>query len=129
MHNLNKALIFGFFVWFFPFSVSVLFCCLHKNETQLYNSVFALSIAITGIIFSYFYFKKVNENYIKEGIFLALIFFVFSIFLDLLMYSWGPMKMSHASFLKNISIGYFVYFPIGIGFGYLLKNRRRKANK
>jgi hypothetical protein len=48
-----------------------------------------------------------------------------SMVFDLFMFSWGPMAMSFADYMKDIGLTYLIYPIVTIGIGYLLEKRNK----
>jgi EamA domain-containing membrane protein RarD len=69
------------------------------------------------------YFRKINKGFLSAGIRLGVIAFILSILIDLLLFMWGPMKMSFADYMMDIGLTYLIYPIVTIGFGYLLSKR------
>ena len=49
---------------------------------------------------------------------------VMSIGIDLLMFSWGPMRMGIAQYVMDIGLTYLIYPAITVGLGYLVERTR-----
>ena len=56
-----------------------------------------------------------------EGVRLGAVWLAISLFIDLLHFMEGPMKMPLADYLKDIGLAYLIIPIITIGFGYLLE--------
>ena len=123
MKSIRKAIFFGFFVWLIPFVVSILIFPLHENERALFESIMPVAGGVTLVIFAYLYFKKVEVNFLKEGLLLGAIFFAISIGLDLLMFMQGPMKMAFIEYVKDIGVTYLLMPVITVGMGLLLEKK------
>jgi hypothetical protein len=123
MRSYKLALLYGFSVWLIPFIVSFLIFPIKNSQPALFESIMPVVLAICGVVFSNLYFKRVEANFIEEGIMLGIIWLAISIAIDLLMFMWGPMKMTFASYMVDIGLTYLIYPAITIGFGYLLEKR------
>ena len=73
------------------------------------------------VFFSILYFRKMNSGYLSESIKLGIIWFIISIIIDLLMFMWGPMKMSFINYMMDIGFTYLIYPIVTIGFGSVLE--------
>ncbi len=62
-----------------------------------------------------------NSGYLSESIKLGIIWFIISIIIDLLMFMWGPMKMSFINYMMDIGFTYLIYPIVTIGFGSVLE--------
>lgn len=123
MKSLKKALLLGLLVWVIPFVVAILISPLRVNERPLFESIMPVVLTITVLVFSYLYFGKVDKDFRKEGVLLGSIWFAISIAIDLLMFMWGPMKMTFVDYMKDIGLTYLIIPAVTIGFGYLLERR------
>src|SRR3990172_7945563 len=123
MKPYTKPLFFGFLVWLIPFAVSVVIYPLKQTGSPLFETIMPVTLALVGVVFSLWYFKPLKENYIREGWTLGAAYLAVSIAIDLLLFMWGPMKMSFANYMIDIGLTYLIYPIITVGFGYLLENK------
>ncbi|MDP2917579.1 MAG: hypothetical protein Q8O16_06600 [Dehalococcoidia bacterium] len=124
MKSFKLALLYGFLVWLIPFIVAVLIDPLRATERPFFESIMPVVITVCVVIFSILYFKKVEHNFLREGIQTGIIYFAMGIGIDLLAFSWGPMAMSLSDYMKDIGFTYLMIPAITIGFGYLLMKRK-----
>jgi len=125
MKSVGKAVLYGFLVWLIPFVASFFVFSLKKAGDPLFDTIMAVVTAVVGTCFSVLYLKRVSTGFLKEGLFLGVIFFAVSVGIDLLTFMWGPMKVSFAGYMKDIGLAYLVYPAITIGNAYLLAARSR----
>ena len=71
------------------------------------------------VIFAVLYGKQVKGIVLEEWVRLGILWFAISVAIDLLMFSWGPMKMSLVDYSKDIGFTYLAIPIITAGFGYL----------
>jgi hypothetical protein len=125
MSNLKKALIFGFLTWLLPFIFSFF---LYSREGELlinmdvFKSMMVVVSMTIAIIFLVKYFKNVKGNYLRNGGYLGLIWFVINLLLDiviLLPLSGMPMQ----EYVNQIAIRYLAIPVVTIGFGYILEKK------
>lgn len=126
MKSLGKALLHGFLIWLIPFIVAFLIFPIKKPFPALFESIMPVVIAICVVLFSILYFRKIKVNFLKEGIILGVIWFLISLVLDLLMFMWGPMRMTFANYMMDIGLVYLIIPTITIGFGWLIENKGKK---
>ncbi len=128
MKSIKKTLIYGFLTWLIPFIIAIPF---YSRDGQPLIDIFLLkSIMIvvgstTGAIFLILYFKKVTENYLREGLKIGLIWLAINLILDLIVLV--PMaKMSIGVYFSQIGLRYLMIpiFSATIGFLLKLKNER-----
>jgi len=82
-------------------------------------------VAIATVVSTILYFKKVETNFLKEGILLGIVFFAVSIVIDLLMFSKGPMAMPFLDYVKDIGFTYLLIPSITIGVGYIIDKKKQ----
>ena len=124
MKSPPKAVIFGFIVWLVPFVVSVIIFPLRTSLLALFESIMPVVVTICVVLFSILYFKELEAGFFKEGVILGIIWFVICIVLDLLLFMWGPMKMTFPYYMADIGLTYLIIPLITVGFGYLVEKRR-----
>ena len=123
MKPFTKLLSFGFLVWLIPFAVSVVIYPLKQTGSPLFETIMPVTLALVGVVFSLLYLKPLKANYLREGWVLGGAFLALSIAIDLLLFMWGPMKMTFADYMIDIGLTYLIYPIITVGFGYLLENK------
>ena len=80
-------------------------------------------ISIVTAVFATLYFNRVKANYLREGVILGTAWFVISIALDLLLFMWGPMKMSFDNYMMDIGLTYLIIPAMTIGNSYILQKK------
>lgn len=120
MRSTKLALLYGFLVWLIPFVISFLVFPFHDSNRALFESVMAVAVTMSVVLFSVLYFKKADKNFTKEGIMLGVIWYVINIGIDLLMFMWGPMKMTFVDYMADIGLTYLIIPTVTIGIGKLL---------
>lgn len=123
MKSLRWALVFGFLIWLIPFTVSILIFPLRTSNRPLFESIMPVVVTLCAVVFSILYFRKLGGGFVREGILLGVMWFVISIVIDLLMFMWGPMKMTFAEYMMDIGLTYLVIPTVTIGFGFVNKGR------
>jgi hypothetical protein len=120
MQSIKKAILFGFLIWLIMFLVSFFIFPLRESNRALFESIMPVVGTIAAVIFAVIYFKNIEGNFLKEGIWLGIIWFVINIVIDLLLFMWGPMKMTFCAYMADIGLTYLLIPAITIGFGELL---------
>ncbi len=125
MKNHLNNLFFGFLSWLIPFIASIFFYTKEGGLTIdifLFKSIMIVIGSISAAILMVLYFKKINKDYLKEGIIIGLIWFAINIILDLLVLL--PMSgMSMPDYFAQIGIRYLVIPVMGIMVGKVLNNK------
>ncbi len=129
MNKMNKHvrnILYGFFAWLIPFVASFFF---YTREGTLTIDIFLFKsiMIIVGLISAAFllisYFKKIDSNYLKEGIVVGIVWFGINILLDLLVLI--PMSgMSIADYFTQIGLRYLVIPVMTIMVGFVLANKK-----
>jgi uncharacterized membrane protein YeiB len=66
MKDMNKSLkicLFGFLICIILFIVSFLIFGLHEDHRSLFESIMAVAVTLSVVIFSTLYFKTVDKDY------------------------------------------------------------------
>lgn len=125
MSNSKKAFIFGFLTWLLPFIFSFFF---YNGEGELlinydvFKSMMVVVSVTIAIVFLIQYFKTVKGNFLRNGGYLGVIWFVINLLLDiviLLPLSGMPMQ----EYVNQIAIRYLAIPVITTAFGYMLEKK------
>jgi hypothetical protein len=127
MKSTKLALLYGFLLWLIPFIVAFFIFQLREPDRPLFETIMAVTVTLAVVVFSILYFGKMGGGYFKEGIRIGILWFVISIVIDLLMFMWGPMKMSFLNYMYDIGFTYLIYPIVTIGLGYLLQRKVQRA--
>ncbi|MFN8492767.1 MAG: hypothetical protein U0350_34510 [Caldilineaceae bacterium] len=127
MKSLKWALLGALLIWFIPFVISLVLFPIHTTQRPLFESIMPVVLAVCASVLGNLYFRRLDNSFVREGVWLGLLWLLVSIALDLLMFMWGPMKMSLADYVKDIGFTYLIYPAITIGMGYLLVGRQTMA--
>ena len=124
MKRYSKIGLFGFLVWLIPFAVSFLIFPIKTTLPALFESIMPVVLTFCVVLFSNLYFKKLEADFLKEGVILGVSWLAISLMLDLLMFMWEPMKMTFVNYMLDIGLTYLIIPTITIGIGYLIEKRR-----
>ena len=124
MKSFKHALLYGFLLWLIPFIVSVLIFPVKTFSPALFESIMPVVLTVCVVLFLNLYFRKLDADFLKEGVVLGVIWFLMSLVLDLLMFMWGPMKMTFANYMMDVGLTYLILPAITIGFGYMIEKRQ-----
>ena len=118
MTSLAKAVGFGVLVWLVPFVVAVLVFPLHESSRPLFESIMAVTVTATAMVFGLLYMKQVAGDFVRESIRLGILWFIIAIVIDApLMLIGGPMKMSLAQYMADIGVTYLCIPVVTWGIG------------
>ena len=129
MKHFFKAFLYGLAVWAIPFAAAMIVFPLRENERPLFESIMPVAVALAVVIFAVIYLKQIEMNFLSEGIWLGILWLIMSIAIDMLLFSWGPMKMSFSDYMKDIGITYLMMPVITLGMGWLEQIRFKKLMK
>jgi hypothetical protein len=120
MKSIKKTLLYGFLIWLIPFIIAFLIFPIRESNRALFESIMPIVITICVVFFAVVYFKKLEDNFLKEGVLIGIVWLVMSFGIDLIMFMQGPMKMSFINYAMDIGLTYLIIPTITVGFGYLL---------
>lgn len=124
MKSLKRALLFGFLLWLIPFIVAFFIFPLRESERPLFETIMAVTVTVAVVVLSILHFGKIEGGYLKEAVKIGILWFLISVVIDLLMFMWGPMKMTFLNYMYDIGFTYLIYPTVTVGFGYLLERKR-----
>jgi uncharacterized membrane protein YpjA len=121
-----KVVLYGFIAWLVPFVTGFFFYTRDGKlniDIFLFKTIMIIVGSITGAILLVSYFKKINEQYLKEGILIGIIWFCLNIVLDLLVLV--PMsKMPILDYFAQIGLRYLMIPAMSIAIGAALANKK-----
>jgi len=127
MKSFKKAILYGFLIWLIAFAVAFLIFPIHETNRALFESIMPVVISIVTSFFGYRYFSIVENNFIKEGVFLGIIITIINWVVDaVVMLSPSPMQMSLPDYFQDIGFTYFMILPITLGFGFVANHIAQK---
>ena len=124
MNKNLKIVLFGLLVWLIPFMVSFFIYPLKTPMYSLFESIMSVLIAVAAVIFSYFYFKDIGANFVREGVVTGIVWFIIAIVIDLVMFMpASPMHMNFTEYMMTVGVKYLIIPVVTIGSGYLAQNK------
>ena len=124
MKSIKLALSYGFLLWLLPFIVSFLIFPLKRAQSPLFETIMAVTVTFCVVVFANLYYRRMESGFLTESIKLGILWFGIGIILDLLMFMWGPMKMTFANYMLDIGLTYGIFPIVTIGFGYSLAGKQ-----
>ena len=126
MNKYLKIVLYGFLAWLIPFIASFLFYTREGGLTIdifLFKSIMIIVGSISAAFLLISYFKRVDADYLKEGIMVGVIWFGINILLDLMVLI--PMSgMLITNYFTQIGLRYLVIPAMSITVGATLANRK-----
>jgi hypothetical protein len=124
MNKNLKIVLFGFFVWLIPFVVSFFIYPLKTPIYSLFESIMSVLISVAAVLFSYFYFKDIGTNFVREGVVTGIVWFIIAIVIDLVMFlPASPMHMNFTDYMMTVGVKYLIIPVVTIGSGYVAQNK------
>jgi len=124
MNKYVKLVGFGFLIWLIPFLVSFVIFPLRNANRPFFESIMPVFLALTAMIISVLYFKKVEKESLKEGLIAGVLWFVLSLVIDLMLFlPASPMQMSFSDYMMDIGLTYLIILIIPIGIGALISKK------
>jgi hypothetical protein len=115
VNKVFRIIIFGLIVWLIPTIVTLLVS--YSNGLYLFDVISAIAIAATVIVFTYLYFKDIQNKYIKEGVIIGIVWLLISLILDIILIFLGITKLSLNEYAIYVAPLYIIIPAITIGFG------------
>lgn len=120
--NWKTIILFGFLIWLIPFVVSFFIFSLRSSNRPLFESIMPVVLTSTVVFFTVRYLSRVNREFVKEGIFIGIMWLVISLVIDLILFiPESPMQMTLSDYMMDIGITYLTILIIPLGSGYLMK--------
>ncbi len=126
MKKTGKILLSGFLIWLSIFILAMPIFVLYENQRELFETLISVITTFVIAIFTVLYFKKVDIDFKKVGFQLGLSWMFVCLFIDILMFSFGPMAKPLWEYFKDIG---FIYINIPIitsSVGFILDYKLRK---
>jgi hypothetical protein len=124
MNKNLKIVLFGLLVWLIPFMVSFFIYPLKTPMYSLFESIMSVLISVAAVIFSYFYFKDIGTNFVREGVVTGIVWFIIAIVIDLVMFlPASPMHMNFTDYMMTVGVKYLIIPFVTIGTGYMAQNK------
>lgn len=116
MKNWKWIVFSGFLVWLVPFASAVALSGIRTDDRLLFESIMPVLISIAAVGFAMI--KPAVVSSPARGLTLGLAWLAISVGLDLLMFMWGPMKMTLLAYMKDIGLTYLMFPVITLGLGW-----------
>ena len=121
MRKCLRLLLFGFLSWLLTFLASVCILPLKAEYRPLFETLVGVCLAISTVLFTVIYFRKVQTGYIREGVFLGLAFLVCNIVFDLCLFMENPMKIPFTAYMMDVGLTYLSMPVVALGLAYSLQ--------
>ena len=122
--NHKLAILYGIIIWAFVLIISLVISPLHSSERPLFVSIIPVALVLAVTVASIKYFQNSKKKNLMAGLYLGLIWLGISLGLDLLLFSWRPMRMTVADYLKDIGAIYSLIPILTTAFGYMYEQNK-----
>jgi len=126
MNKNAKIINYGLLVWLIPSLITVILGSF-SAAMNIFEIVSAAAIAVTVIVFSYFYFRGITKNFIKEGVLIGITWLIINIVLDIIMVLLGISELRLNSYMLYVAPLYIIIPAITIGLGLYMNQRMNDA--
>ncbi len=124
MKKILKIVGYGFLTRLIPFAISFVVFPLRASQRPFFETIMAVVVAATAVLFSALYLRRVQVGWLKEGALIGGVWFAVNIVIDLLLFlPPSPMQMVFADYMMDIGLTYLIYPIVAMGCGYLLEQK------
>ena len=107
--NWKTIMLFGFLIWLIPFVVSFFIFPLRSSSRPLFESIMPVVLTSAVVFFTVRYLSKINREFVKEGIFIGIVWAVISLVIDLILFMpESQMQMTLSDYMMDIGITYLI---------------------
>jgi hypothetical protein len=124
MASFRQALLFGLIIWVVPFIVAFMIFPLRESWRALFESIMPVVVTLATVSCGVAYFKKVEKDFLKEGVIVGLLWLLMSIAIDLPLMLSNPINMTLVDYMADIGLTYLIIPAITTGLGFALANKR-----
>ena len=125
MNKNLRNICYGFLSWVIPFAIAFLFYTREGKliiDVFLFKSIMIVVGSISAAILLIYYFKKLDKEYLKEGVIVGFSWLVINLLLDILVLI--PMSgMNISDYFAQIGLRYIVIPVMCIMVGVLLNEK------
>lgn len=122
MKRILKILLFGFLVWLILFIIGFLIFPLHQTQILLFKTIMVVTGALVGMAMLVFYYRKIESNFVSEGIWIGVIWLTVNIVLDLIVLV-GLFNNPVSEYFIGTGLRYLNIPVMSIGVGLILNGR------
>ena len=117
-----KKIGYGFLVWAVPFISAIPLMGIMESDPIFFMTLMIVIGGLSAAVFTILYFAKVENNYLKEGIILGLVWLTLNWLLDFAVLL--PLsKMPYLQYFKEIGLRYLMMPAMTIPIGYILSKK------
>lgn len=109
MRDIKRALGLGILSWLVPFLVSVAIFPLKKSHTPLFDTLMGVVVTAAAVVLGCRYLRTGGPASLLAALAVGWLWLGINIVLDLLLLSWGPMRMTLPAYMMDIGLAYLVH--------------------
>jgi len=132
MKKSTKIILYGFLTWLIPFIASFPFVDSKGNyriDETFFKTIMIVVGALVGTFLLVLYFKKVEKNYLWEGIKVGVVWILINWIIDLMLVFGGLFKMSIVKYFTDIGLRYLIILIFSVGLAIALKSKVKKETE
>lgn len=115
MNTLKPLFLYGLLIWLVPFILGLILFPIRNSDRPFFESIMPVALGLSVVVALIQYQKKTPLTNLRDGILIGLLWFGMSVVIDLLFFSWGPMKMAFGDYWKDIGFTYLLIPIITVG--------------
>jgi len=123
---IKSMLLYGVMLWLVPFIASFALYPVHTGNRPLFETIMSIIIVGSAVLFTNLYFRKLDSDFIKEGVMVGIIWAAICLAFDLPVFLWG-FKQTLAGYLGDIGLVYLIIPIITISSGILMQRQTVKS--
>jgi hypothetical protein len=127
MASWRKAILFGVIIWLIPVIVAFIMFQLKESRRSLFESVMAVTLSIVVVACAVSYFSRVKTAFLKEGIWLGVLWFAISVVIDLPLMLNPPINYTLAEYAADIGLTYLMMPVITVGIALAASRQTRES--
>ncbi len=117
-----KKIGFGIVLWAIPYVTAIPLLPLMQSDPTFFKTIMIVEGAIVGGVLAAIYFVRVERDYLREGIVLALVWIVLNWLLDYVgLVTFTDMPLGR--YFLEIGLRYFAIAATTVAIGYVLQKR------
>jgi hypothetical protein len=115
MASWRRALWLGLLVWLVPFVVAFVAFPLKESWRSLFESIMAVTVALTVVPCALLYLRPVRAGLVREGLLLGLLWFGISVAIDLPLMLNPPINYTLLEYVADIGLTYLMMPVLTVG--------------
>lgn len=117
-----KKIGYGLILWVIPYVTAIPLLPLMKSDPTFFKTIMIVEGSLVGGVLAALYFQRVQRDFLREGIILAMVWIVLNWLLDFVaLLPFAEMSLSR--YFLEIGLRYFAIASTTIAIGYVLHSR------